>query len=51
MKDIFYEELERVFDKFPKYHINILLGDCAKVSGENYFQTNKWEREFKRNQQ
>jgi hypothetical protein len=27
VKDIFYEELERAFDKFPKYHTKILLGD------------------------
>jgi hypothetical protein len=27
VKDSFYEELERVFDKFPKYHIKMLLGD------------------------
>jgi hypothetical protein len=27
VKDSFYEELERVFDKFPKYHMKILLGD------------------------
>jgi hypothetical protein len=27
VKDSFYEELERVFDKFPKYHMTILLGD------------------------
>jgi hypothetical protein len=26
-KDSFYKELEWVFDKFPKYHIKILLGD------------------------
>jgi hypothetical protein len=25
MKDSFYKELERVFNKFPKYHIKILL--------------------------
>jgi hypothetical protein len=36
VKDSFYEELERVFDKFPKYHINILLGDSnAKVCEED----------------
>jgi exonuclease III len=36
MKDRFYEELERVFDKFPKYHMNILLGDFnAKVDKED----------------
>jgi NAD dependent epimerase/dehydratase family enzyme len=32
VKDSFYEKLERVFDKFPKYHMKILLGDFnAKV--------------------
>jgi hypothetical protein len=25
VKDRFYKELERVFDKFPKYHVKILL--------------------------
>jgi hypothetical protein len=27
VKDRFYEELEQVFNKFPKYQIKILLGD------------------------
>jgi hypothetical protein len=27
IKDRLYEELEHVFDKFPKYHMRILLGD------------------------
>jgi hypothetical protein len=32
VKDSFYEELERDFDKFQKYHMKILLGDFnAKV--------------------
>jgi hypothetical protein len=32
VKDSFYEELERVFDKFPKYYTEILLGEFkAKV--------------------
>jgi hypothetical protein len=36
VKDSFYEELERVFDKFPKYHMKILLGDFnAKVGEED----------------
>jgi hypothetical protein len=36
MKDNFYEELERVFDKFFKYHTKILLGDfIAKVGKED----------------
>jgi hypothetical protein len=31
-KDSFCEELEQVFDHFPKYHMKILLGDFnAKV--------------------
>jgi hypothetical protein len=36
MKDSFYKELEHVFDKFPKYHMKILLGDfSAKVGKED----------------
>jgi hypothetical protein len=36
VKASFYKEVERVFDKFPKYHMNILLEDFnAKVSREN----------------
>jgi hypothetical protein len=27
IKDSYYEELEGVFDQFPKYHMKILLGD------------------------
>jgi hypothetical protein len=39
VKDSFYEELERVFDKFPKYHIKILLGDFnAKVGKVDVFK-------------
>jgi hypothetical protein len=39
VKDSFYEELERVFNKFPKYHMKILLGDFnAKVGRENIFK-------------
>jgi hypothetical protein len=30
VKDSFYEELERVFDKFKKYHMKILFGDLPK---------------------
>ena len=26
-KDSFYEELGQVFERFPKYHMKILLGD------------------------
>jgi exonuclease III len=36
MKNRFCEELEQVFDKFSKYHMNILLGDFdAKVGRED----------------
>jgi exonuclease III len=39
VKDRFYEELERVFDKFPKYHTKILLGDFnAKEGREDIFK-------------
>jgi hypothetical protein len=39
VKDSFYEELERVFDKFPKHHMKILLGDFnAKVGREDIFK-------------
>jgi hypothetical protein len=32
IKDSFYEELEQVFDQFPKYYMKILLGHFnAKV--------------------
>jgi exonuclease III len=49
VKDSFYEELEcvfekfpkyGVFDKFPKYHMKILLGDFnAKVGREDIFKS------------
>jgi exonuclease III len=39
VKVSFYEELERVFDKFPKYHMKILLGDFnVKVDREDIFK-------------
>jgi endonuclease/exonuclease/phosphatase family metal-dependent hydrolase len=38
MKDSFCEELEYVFNKFPKYHMKMLLGDLnAKVGREDIF--------------
>jgi hypothetical protein len=40
VKGSFYKELERVFDKFPKYHTKILLGDFnAKVGREDIFKS------------
>jgi hypothetical protein len=39
VKDSFYEELERAFDKFLKYHTKILLEDFnAKVGREDIFK-------------
>jgi hypothetical protein len=39
VKDRFYEELERVFNKFPKYRMKIVLGAFnAKVGGEDIFK-------------
>jgi exonuclease III len=39
IKDRFYEELEQVFDKLPKNHMKILLGDFnAKVGREDIFK-------------
>jgi hypothetical protein len=38
-KDSFYEELEHIFHKFPKYHTKIFLGDfSAKVGREDIFK-------------
>jgi hypothetical protein len=36
VKGSFYGILERVFDKFPKYHMTILLDLNAKVSREDF---------------
>ncbi|PNF19100.1 hypothetical protein B7P43_G10545, partial [Cryptotermes secundus] len=39
IKDRFYEELEHVFEKFPKYTMKILQGDLnAKVGKEDFFK-------------
>jgi hypothetical protein len=39
VKDSFYEELQHIFDTFPKYHMKILLGDFnAKVGREDIFK-------------
>ena len=38
-KDSFYEELEQDFDRFPKYHVKIVLGVFnAKVGREKIFK-------------
>jgi hypothetical protein len=39
LKKSMYEELGRVFDKFPKYHMKIVLRDLnAKVGREDTFK-------------
>jgi hypothetical protein len=39
LKEGFYDELELVFDKFPKYHMRIPLEDFnAKVGKEDIFK-------------
>jgi hypothetical protein len=39
VKDSFHEELECMFDKFPKYHMKILLGNFnVKVGREHIFK-------------
>jgi hypothetical protein len=38
VKDSFYEELENVFDKLPKYRTKILLDFNTKVGREGIFK-------------
>jgi hypothetical protein len=39
VKESFYGELECIFDKFPKYHMKILLGNFnAKVGRDDIFK-------------
>jgi hypothetical protein len=38
VKDSFYEELERVFDKFPKHHMRILLDFNVEAGKEDIFK-------------
>jgi hypothetical protein len=48
VKDSSYQEFEPVFDKFPKYHLKLLLGDFSVTTGrENIFKPNIWK--FTRN--
>jgi hypothetical protein len=45
MSDSFYNELEHVFDKFPKYHKKILSGDCnAEVGRKHIFKPTIWNK-------
>jgi hypothetical protein len=40
VKDSFYEEIGRVFDRFPRYDMIILLGNISEKAGrEDIFKT------------
>jgi hypothetical protein len=39
MKNSFYKEVERVFDRFPKYQIKILLGEINAEVGKHSIGT------------
>jgi hypothetical protein len=43
IKDSFCEELERVFDEFPKYHMKILLGEFSVRVGMEDILKSIWE--------
>jgi hypothetical protein len=38
IKNRYYEEIEQVFDKFPQYHMKILLDFSAEVGRKNIFK-------------
>jgi hypothetical protein len=43
VEDSSYEELECIFDKFPKYNMKTLLGDFnGKVGREDIFKPTIW---------
>jgi hypothetical protein len=42
VEDSFYEELERVFDKFPEHYKKILLNFNDKVGREDIFKPTIW---------
>jgi hypothetical protein len=47
VKESFYEELERVFNKFPKYLMKILLRNfVARVLGEDIFKSTTGNESF-----
>jgi hypothetical protein len=41
VKDGFYKELKCMFDKFPKYHTKILLGDFSAKAGREHILNRK----------
>jgi hypothetical protein len=42
VEDSFYEELERIFGKFHKYHMTILLGDIRAKVGRGDILNHNW---------
>jgi hypothetical protein len=42
MMDTSYEEIECVFDQFPKFHMKILVGDFSTKVGQKMF-SNRFE--------
>jgi hypothetical protein len=49
VKGSVYEEWAHVFDKFPKYHMNILLGDYkAKVDRKYIFKPTTGKESLKK---
>jgi hypothetical protein len=50
MKDCFYEELECVFNQFPLYHMQILLGDFnTRIGREGTFKQTIWSESLHEN--
>ena len=43
-KDSFYEELEQVFDHFPKYHMKMLPETLMQKLGERIFSSQQLDR-------
>jgi S-adenosylmethionine/arginine decarboxylase-like enzyme len=49
-KERLYEELEQVFDKFPRNHMKIFIEDfSAKVGKENIFKPTIWNVSLHKN--
>jgi hypothetical protein len=47
MKNRFHEELQHVLDKFPKYHMKILLGHFnAKLGRKEIFKPTVGEKSY-----
>jgi hypothetical protein len=46
MNDRFCEEVEHVFDKFPKSHMKLLLGDFYAKEGREEYSNQQWRMRF-----